>query len=160
MKQSISPLKPGQRIAFIEAGWHQDIVKQSRITFTNEVAHHGIESNAIDLFKVPGSLEIPLQCKLLAKTGQYQLIVAAGLIVDGGIYRHEYVASTVLNAMMKIQLETETPILSVVLTPHQFSENKAHLDFFREHFKLKGAEAAQACIQILQNVRIVNQVAA
>lgn len=160
MKQSIQAPKPGQRIAFIEATWHQDIVKQSRIAFVDEIAKHGISSSAIDLFEVPGSLEIPLQCKLLAKTAKYQLIVAAGLIVDGGIYRHDFVASTVLDAMMQVQLDAEIPILSVVLTPHLFSEDKAHVDFFHEHFKLKGREAAEACVQTLQNIRPIRQAAA
>ena len=46
----------------------------------------------IDLFEVPGSFEIPLHAQLLAKTRRYTAIVAAGLVVDGGIYRHEFVA--------------------------------------------------------------------
>ncbi len=40
----------------------------------------------IDVFEVPGAFEIPLQAKLLARTGRYVAIVATGLIVDGGIY--------------------------------------------------------------------------
>ena len=54
--------------------------------------------------------------------------------------------------MMQIQLETEVRILSVVLTPHQFQETEAHERFFHEHFKLKGREAAQACLQTLSNL--------
>ena len=88
----------------------------------------------------------------MAKSGNYQVIVAAGLIVDGGIYRHDFVAGTVLDAIMQIQLETDVPILSVVLTPHQFQETEAHESFFHEHFKLKGSEAAEACVQTLRNL--------
>ena len=83
---------------------------------------------------------------------QYDIIVAAGFIVDGGIYRHDFVAATVLDAMMDIQLELEVPILSVVLTPHQFQETEAHENFFFEHFKIKGKEAADACAQTLANL--------
>jgi 6,7-dimethyl-8-ribityllumazine synthase len=54
----------------------------------------------------------------LAETRTYDLIVAAGLIVNGGIYRHDFVARTVLDAMMQVQLNTRVPLLSVVLTPH------------------------------------------
>ncbi len=93
-----------------------------------------------------------MQCKLLAKTGRYDIIVAGGLIVDGGIYRHDFVAASVLDAMMNIQLELEVPILSVVLTPHQFQETEAHENFFFEHFKIKGKEAAHACAQTLANL--------
>jgi len=49
------------RVAYIEACWHHDIVEQARHSFTNRVASQGISENQIDLFTVPGSLEIPLQ---------------------------------------------------------------------------------------------------
>ena len=53
--------------------------------------------------------------------------------------------------MMQVQLETDVPILSVVLTPHQFT-GKEHEAFFFDHFKIKGSEAAAACAQTLQNL--------
>ena len=145
-------LESGKRIAFIQASWHADIVSQSRLSFIEECERLGIAETQMDFFEVPGSLEIPLQSKLLAKSDQYAIVVAAGLIVDGGIYRHDFVASTVLDAMMQVQLETETPILSVVLTPHHFQECEAHENFFFEHFKIKGAEAAVACAKTLKNL--------
>ena len=145
-------LDNGKRIAFIQANWHREIVDQARESFIDKCETLDIDQTSIDLFEVPGSLEIPLQAKLLAKSGEYAIIVAAGLIVDGGIYRHDFVASTVLDAMMDIQLELEVPILSVVLTPHQFQESKVHNNFFFEHFKTKGSEAAEACAQTLKNL--------
>ena len=161
MDQSISN-NPGQgsvlspagsrKIAYIQAGWHRQIVSRAHHSFVEVCSDSGIAKSDIELFEVPGSLEIPLQAKLLAKSGNYALIVAAGLIVDGGIYRHDFVAATVLDAMMQIQLETEVPILSVVLTPHQFQETETHEAFFREHFKIKGREAAQACLQTMSNL--------
>ena len=111
---------------------------------------HGIHPEHIECFDVPGSLEIPLQCQRLAVTGKHPLIVAAGLIVDGGIYRHDFVASAVLDGIMRVQLDTSVPILSVVLTPHHFSGDASHVDYFSKHFHLKGAEAADACLMLLQ----------
>ncbi len=77
-------------------------------------------------------------------------------VVDGGIYRHEFVAAIVIDAMMRVQLESEVPILSVVLTPQRFHEHQAHLDFFRNHFRVKGAEAAGACVQTLANLERID----
>jgi 6,7-dimethyl-8-ribityllumazine synthase len=145
-------LKTTRQIAFIQACWHQDIVDQSRASFLAELEKRGIARDRIEVFEVPGSLELPLQAKLLAKTGNYAIIVAAGLIVDGGIYRHDFVARTVLDALMQVQLDSEIPILSVVLTPHHFHEHEVHSRFFHEHFKVKGAEAAAACVKTLQNL--------
>ena len=141
------------RIAFVQACWHRDIVDQGRQAFVAELARHGVSSDQVDVHEVPGSLEIPLQAKLLARTGKYASIVAAGFVVDGGIYRHEFVAQTVLDALMRIQLDTDVPIISLVLTPQNFHEHDAHQTFFQEHFKIKGAEAAVACVKTLENVR-------
>lgn len=146
------------KIAYVQADWHADIVQQAYLSFSAAVAESGIGSTNIDHFTVPGSLEIPLQCQMLAKTGQYDLIVAAGIIVDGGIYRHDFVASTVLDAMMEVQLKTEVPILSIVLTPHHFSGEAVHHDFFYDHFKLKGQEAAKACLMTLNNLQSIKSI--
>ncbi len=51
----------------------------------------------IDVFKVPGAFELPLHAKKLARTGGYDAIVACALVVDGGIYRHDFVANAVVN---------------------------------------------------------------
>ena len=142
-----------KRIAFVQACWHREIVDQGRDAFVAEIERHGVSSAQIDLYEVPGSLEIPLQAKLLAKTGKYSSIVAAGFVVNGGIYRHEFVAQTVLDALMRIQLDTDVPIISMVLTPQNFHEHEAHHGFFHEHFKVKGAEAAVACVKTLENLQ-------
>ena len=148
-------LSTNKKIAFIQANWHQEIVGQSRIAFTKHLtANTDIAVADIDVFDVPGSLEIPLLCQRLAQSMQYEIIIAAGLIVDGGIYRHEFVAATVLDAMMQVQLATDVPILSVVLTPQEFDESQERTDYFYQHFSTKGKEAANACMQVLENSRL------
>ncbi|CAH0991307.1 6,7-dimethyl-8-ribityllumazine synthase 2 [Sinobacterium norvegicum] len=136
-----------KRIAFIQACWHRDIVDQARDGFVAEVGKRS--SHHVDLFEVPGALEIPLQAKLLAKSGKYDAVVAAGLVVDGGIYRHEFVAQSVLDGLMQVQLEMEIPVLSVVLTPHHFHDGAEHKNYFSQHFVHKGQEAGATCVDIL-----------
>jgi 6,7-dimethyl-8-ribityllumazine synthase len=140
-----------QKIAFIQAAWHDDIVGQGRKGFISEMEKAGFSQNQIEIFDVAGSLEIPLQSKWLAETGDYAIIVACGFIVDGGIYRHDFVAQTVLEGMMRVQLDTNVPILSVVLTPHHFHEHESHAQYFFDHLLQKGQEAAGACIKTLEN---------
>lgn len=140
----------GKRIAFIQSGWHADIVDQARVGFFAEMARHGVPETLIDRVEVPGAFEIPLQAKLMAKTWGYAAIVAAGFVVDGGVYRHEFVAETVIRALMQVQLETETPVFSAVLTPHHFHEHEIHRAFFRDHFLIKGEEVARACAQMME----------
>ena len=145
-----------QRVAFVQSAWHREVIEQCRLAFLSEIEERGIERARIDLFEVPGSFEIPLHVQLLAKTRRYTAIIAAGLVVDD-----EYIAETVIRALMDVQLRTEVPVFSAVLTPQQFHETAAHFDFFRKHFATKGIEVAEACANTLLSLeRLRGQVAA
>ncbi len=149
MNQSLDPRQI--KIAFIQACWHAEIVTSCRQGFLTELTHQGCEENIVDVFDVPGAFDIPLLAKKLALQGRYDAIVASGFVVNGGIYRHDFVATTVIEGLMQVQLETGVPVISAVLTPHQFQEHDPHKTFFSEHFVLKGREAADACLTIVAN---------
>jgi 6,7-dimethyl-8-ribityllumazine synthase len=127
------------RYAFIKANWHSEIVNRALEGFREEIGPAEIE-----VFDVPGAFEIPLCARDLAATGRFDAVAAAALVVDGGIYRHDFVAATVLDGMMRAQMDSDVPVLSIVLTPHHFQETPAHIEFFSNHFVQKGAEAARA----------------
>lgn len=137
------------RIAIVQAGWHKDIVDEGCRACIQALTAHGVAANAIDIFDVPGSFEIPLLVKRLAAARDYDAVIAAGFVVDGGIYRHEFVADAVISALMTLQLDCDIPIFSMVLTPQQFHEHTDHIAFFKNHMKTKGAEAARACLATL-----------
>ena len=134
------------RIALISASWHTDIVVRARDAFVAEAARLEQPAKTIDLYEVSGAFEIPLHAQMLAKSGRYEAVVACALVVDGGIYRHEFVAHAVIDGLMRVQLDTGIPVISAVLTPKDFHEHADHLKFFSEHFIKKGAEAARACL--------------
>lgn len=147
------------KVAFICANWHREIVEEARKSFTDKVGAHGISENQIEVFEVPGSLEIPLMAQKLAESGEYSIIVPCGFVINGGIYRHDFVASTVIDAVMRVMLDTGVPVLSVILTPHHFHGGDEHHKFFFDHFEKKGIEAAHACIETLLNMRKVKDIA-
>lgn len=133
-----------QRIAFIHASWHTDIVLKALEGFRSQLSELGYDIEKIEVFSAPGAYEIPLQAKLLAKTGHYAAIACSGLVVDGGIYRHDFVAQAVCSGLMQVQLETEVPVLTAILTPHHFHEHDEHKQYYGRHFVLKGQELASA----------------
>jgi|SRR5215218_3714771 len=133
------------RIAFVQSCWHKDLVDQIKKGFVAEIAELETATATVDYFEVTGAFEIPLHARRLAESGTYDAIVAAGLVVDGGIYRHEFVAEAVIGGLMQVQLETSTPVISAVLTPHHFHEHETHRSFFFDHLETKGTEAARAC---------------
>jgi 6,7-dimethyl-8-ribityllumazine synthase len=142
--------KSNRRLAFVQSSWHKDLVDQIRSTFVAETEQLGIAAPQIDFFEVTGAFEIPLHAMRLAESGTYDAIVAAGLVVDGGIYRHEFVADAVIGGLMRVQLDSGVPVISAVLTPHHFHEHETHRAFFFEHLETKGVEAARACAHTIE----------
>ncbi|MEM7505263.1 MAG: 6,7-dimethyl-8-ribityllumazine synthase [Pseudomonadota bacterium] len=140
-------------LALIKARWHAEIVDQAELGLTEELLTHET-APPVEVFEVPGAFEIPLLAQRLALTGRYGGVIGAAFVVDGGIYRHDFVAATVVDGLMQVQLKTDVPVFSVVLTPHNFQETEAHEAFFHAHFRQKGAEAAQAALAILGNEAI------
>lgn len=137
------------RIAFIQARWHAEIVDACRTSFLETLRHDRPGAFSVDVYDVPGAFEIPLLARRLAKTGRYRAVVASAFVVDGGIYRHDFVAQSVISGLMQAQMDADVPVLSAVLTPHQFHESAEHRAFFLDHFHLKGREVATACLAVM-----------
>jgi 6,7-dimethyl-8-ribityllumazine synthase len=135
-------------IAFIKARWHAEIVDQALAGFAAGMEAAGREAHVVS-YDVPGAFEMPLLAQKLAETGKFDAIVAAALVVDGGIYRHDFVAAAVVNGLMEAQLKTGVPVFSVSLTPHHFQPTPDHVGFYSQHFLKKGAEAAQAVLGVV-----------
>ena len=114
---------------------------------------NGVDGSDIECFELPGAFELPLYAMRLAKSGRYDAVIACGFVVDGGIYRHEYVASAVINGLMQAQLESSVPVFSAVLTPHNFQESQEHIDFFARHFLVKGTEVARSCLSTIESLK-------
>jgi 6,7-dimethyl-8-ribityllumazine synthase len=131
------------RYAFVKANWHADIVDRALDGF-----HELIPPEQVDVFDVPGAFELPLLARDLAASGRYAAVIAAAFVVNGGIYRHEFVAQAVVDGLMRAALDSSVPVLSVSLTPHQYQETEHHLQIYRRHFIEKGREAAKAAIMV------------
>ena len=145
---SLSP----RRVALISASWHTDVVHQARDAAVAELQRQGLPAAHILQIDVPGALEIPLMAKKLVESGKVDAVIACAVIVNGGIYRHEFVSTAVIDGMMRVQLDSGVPVLSAVLTPRDFHEHDDHVEFFRSHFVKKGAEVANACVGQLRQL--------
>ena len=131
------------RYAFIKAQWHADIVDRALDGFL-ELS----PADQVDVFDVPGAFEMPLIARDLAQTGKYAAVACAAFVVDGGIYRHDFVAAAVVDGLMRVGLDTGIPVLSASLTPHHYQDTDHHNAIYRDHFVEKGREAAQAALMI------------
>jgi 6,7-dimethyl-8-ribityllumazine synthase len=150
---------PGDRIAFLQASWHRELLDHAREAYVDTLADLGYAESQVDVIHVAGAYELPLHAQKLAKTGRYAAIVGAALVVDGGIYRHEFVAAAVVDGLMRVSLDTGVPVLSLSLTPHHFHEHAEHLEYFAGHLAKKGAEAARATAQTIESLSAIDALA-
>jgi len=149
MQATHRTLDPATRVAVVAAGWHRDIVDAALGALRAELAGAGLDASKVEVVDVPGAFEIPLMARRLAQSGRHAAVIGVALVVNGGIYRHEFVAAAVIDGLMRVMLDTGVPVLSAVLTPRDFHDHDEHRRFFTEHFVVKGAEVARACIQTL-----------
>jgi 6,7-dimethyl-8-ribityllumazine synthase len=135
------------RVAIVAASWHRDILDRGLQAIRAEFERQRVPAANVETFDVPGAFEIPLHAQRLARGGRFDAVIAVGLVVNGGIYRHDFVAAAVIDGLMRVQLDTDVPVFSSVLTPRDFHEHEEHLQFFRQHMVKKGTEVAQACLR-------------
>ena len=103
--------QPDTRIAVIHSAWHDDIVATARAAIRDESTRHGrAEHITVEIreYDVPGAFEIPLRAAVgnARPDARPDAIIACGFVVDGGIYRHEFVAAAVIDGLMRVQLDT------------------------------------------------------
>ena len=76
----------------------------------------GADEKDIYLVRVPGSFEIPLTAKKLAKSGRFDAIICLGAVIRGSTPHFEYISSEVSKGIAAVSLETEIPVAFGVIT--------------------------------------------
>ncbi len=75
----------------------------------------GAEEGDCSVVRVPGSFEIPLAAKKMAKSGRYDALICLGCVIRGATPHFEYIAAEVTKGIASITLEIEVPISFGVL---------------------------------------------
>jgi 6,7-dimethyl-8-ribityllumazine synthase len=111
---SLAP--PAGRFAVVAARFNQVIVDQLVAGAIDGLKRHGVAEDAIDLVRVPGSLEIPLVAKRLAASGKYSAVVCLGAIIRGDTDHYDHVASGAAAGVAQASLGTGVPVIFGILT--------------------------------------------
>jgi 6,7-dimethyl-8-ribityllumazine synthase len=80
------------------------------------LTRHGVDPDQIHIARVPGAWEIPLVCQRLAGTGDYDAVIALGVVVRGGTPHFEHVATAVSRGVAEAAMSTDVPVIFGVLT--------------------------------------------
>lgn len=106
----------------------------------------GAEEKDIVIYKVPGSFELPLTAKKLAKSGRYDAIICLGAIIRGATPHFEYISAEVSKGIAVVGLETEIPVVFGVLTTDTIEQA---IERAGTKSGNKGADAAMTAIEMV-----------
>jgi 6,7-dimethyl-8-ribityllumazine synthase len=96
--------------------------------------------------RVPGAFEIPLQVQRLARSGRFAAVLALGVIWQGKTEHAREILRAVTDALMRISLETEVPVMHHVLAVKSEAEARARCMGKKLN---RGTEAAEAALALL-----------
>ena len=140
------------KIAIISSSFWEDIVGNLEKDCVKVLTEHGVEKNNIDLFRVPGSLEIPLAAKKLAKKQIYDAIIVFGAIHKGKTYHFELIANECARACMDVSLEYEVPVIFEVLAVYDIQDAIDRAQGTKDNRGIEAASAAIKMIEVMQNL--------
>ena len=109
-------------------------------------AQSALGSHPQKVVRVPGAFEIPLQVQRLARTKKYAAVIALGLIWQGRTTHAQEINRAVTDALMRISLETDVPILHEVLAIKTEAEARARCMGTKLN---RGREAAEAALALV-----------
>jgi 6,7-dimethyl-8-ribityllumazine synthase len=138
------------RFALVAARFNQVIVDQLVAGALDGLKRHGVADDAIDLVRVPGSLEIPPVAKRLAESGGYAAVICLGAIIRGDTDHYDHVAAGTANGISQAALAPGVPVIFGVLTCNTLEQaiNRAGGKSGN-----KGFDAALAAIEMVNLLR-------
>lgn len=106
---------------------------------------HGVAESAIDLVRVPGAFELPLAAKRVARTRQYDALIALGAVIRGATPHFDYVCGECAAGLSRVSLEFEVPIGFGLLTCDTVDQALERSGIKHGN---KGADAALAAMEM------------
>lgn len=137
------------KIAVISSAFRIEVSKNLEKNCLVTLKKKGLNEDQIDIFRVPGSLEIPLIAKKIAKQNKYKAIIVFGAIVKGKTYHFEQIANESARACMSISLEYEVPIIFEILAVYNLKDAMERATRKKEN---KGVEAALTALKMIKIV--------
>lgn len=137
------------KIAIVSSNFRKEVADNLEKNCLKTFAEQGLNINQIDIFKVPGSLEIPLVVKKLAKKGVYQAIITFGAIVKGDTYHFEQISNECARGCMEVSLQYEIPVIFEVLAVYKLQDALERATRTKEN---KGVEAALTALEMIKTI--------
>lgn len=128
-------------IGIVQARFNPSVTEALASACRNELLALGVEGENIDIFQVPGALEIPIALQGLALLDKYDALVALGCIIRGETYHFELVANESGAGVTRVSLEHNVPVANAILTVENMEQAIARQEE-------KGRDAARVAVEM------------
>ncbi|MBI5122967.1 6,7-dimethyl-8-ribityllumazine synthase [Candidatus Roizmanbacteria bacterium] len=140
------------KIAIVSSSFRKEVADNLEKNCLETFKDKGLKISQIDIFRVPGSLEIPLVVKKLAKKKIYDAIITFGAIVKGKTYHFEQIANECIRGCMDVSWQYEIPVVFEVLAVYNIKDAIERAIRKEENKGVEAAETALEMIKVLSKI--------
>lgn len=136
-----------KKIAVVISRFNSEITEALLSGALDCLKRHGVVERKIDVFYVPGSLEIPTLAAKLTATKKYAAIVALGAVIRGETFHFEIVAQNSTAPLVKLSMKHKIPITCGILTVDAVEQARERAGGREGN---KGWDAALAALEMIR----------
>ena len=139
------PKVEDMRVAIVAAEWNSNITNALTEGALGVFKAEGFSKDQVDVFHVPGAIELTFAASQLIEASLYDAIIVFGCVIRGGTPHFDYVCQSVTQGITSLNADCDIPVIFGVLTVD--CEQDA-IDRAGGKLGNKGAEAAEAAIKM------------
>jgi 6,7-dimethyl-8-ribityllumazine synthase len=139
------PSASGLRFAIVAARYNVDLADALLANCLDTLAKAGADTRGIKVVRVPGSFEVSAAAARLAKTGEWDCVIALGLILQGETSHARHIGNAVAQGLTTIAIQTGVPTVFGIVTANTLQQARARC-VGRPHNR--GREAARTAIEM------------
>jgi 6,7-dimethyl-8-ribityllumazine synthase len=139
-----------ERFCIVAARFNESIVDNLIRGALDALKRHGATESQVPVYRVPGAYELPLAVQRVAKSHQFDGIIALATVIRGATPHFDYVCNECASGLSRISLDTEIPIGFGLLTCDTIEQA---IERSGTKAGNKGADAALAAIEMVSLLR-------
>jgi 6,7-dimethyl-8-ribityllumazine synthase len=140
----------GFRFAIVASRWNDFLTSRLVEGALDALERLGADEKSVELFKVPGSFEIPLLARKVAASGKWDAVICVGTIIRGETPHFEYIAAEVTKGIAQAGMETDVPVVYGIVTADTLEQA---IDRAGVKAGNKGFEAAMSAVELVNLYR-------
>jgi len=135
----------GKRFALVASRYNEVITNRLIQGAEDCLLRHGASAEDIEVFRTPGSFEIPLVARKVAAGGKFHAVVCLGAIIRGETPHFDFVASEAARGVARAAVDTGVPVIFGIVTTDTVEQA---IDRAGGRAGNRGAEAALGAIEM------------